>query len=140
MSEEVKVRRGSLDDLTPDDRNMNKHTSYGMSLIEKSIRKHKFGRSILVDTGATNRKLGSDMGDAVTGGGLHGKDLSKADVSVNIYTHLQAQQIGKPVLMSCSIGDERVNGIPYADIVETAREYINALGGFERFAEWGLIR
>ena len=28
MSEEVKVRRGSLDDLTPDDRNMNKHTSY----------------------------------------------------------------------------------------------------------------
>ena len=93
-----------------------------------------------VDTGATHRKLGSDMGDAVTGGGLHGKDLSKADVSVNIYTHLQAQQIGKPVLMSCSIGDERVNGIPYADIVETAREYINALGGFERFAEWGLIR
>ena len=32
------------------------------------------------DSGATNRKLGSDMGDGVTGGGLHGKDLSKADV------------------------------------------------------------
>ena len=32
-----------------------------------------------VDTGATNRKLGSDMGDSITGGGLHGKDLSKAD-------------------------------------------------------------
>ena len=30
-----------------------------------------------VDTGATNRKLGSDMADGVTGGGLHGKDLSK---------------------------------------------------------------
>lgn len=38
-----------------------------------------------VDTGATNKKLGSDMADFVTGGGLHGKDLSKADVSVNIY-------------------------------------------------------
>lgn len=37
-----------------------------------------------VDTGCTNRKLGSDMGDGVTGGGLHGKDLSKADVSINI--------------------------------------------------------
>lgn len=35
-----------------------------------------------VDIGATNRKLGSDMADSVTGGGLHGKDLSKADVSV----------------------------------------------------------
>ena len=33
-----------------------------------------------VDTGATNRKLGSDMADSITGGGLHGKDLSKADV------------------------------------------------------------
>ena len=30
-----------------------------------------------VDTGATNRKLGSDMADSVTGGGLHGKDLSR---------------------------------------------------------------
>ena len=40
---------------------------------------------INVDTGATNRKLGSDMAQSVTGGGLHGKDLSKADVSVNIY-------------------------------------------------------
>ena len=44
-----------------------------------------------VDSGATNRKLGSDMGRAVTGGGLHGKDLSKADVSVNIYAHIKAQ-------------------------------------------------
>ena len=40
---------------------------------------------INVDSGATNRKLGSDMADSVTGGGLHGKDLSKADVSINIY-------------------------------------------------------
>lgn len=41
-----------------------------------------------VDTGATNRKLGSDMADSVTGGGLCGKDLSKADVSINIYAFL----------------------------------------------------
>ena len=48
-----------------------------------------------VDTGATNRKLGSDMADSVTGGGLHGKDLSKADVSVNIYAFLKAQETGR---------------------------------------------
>ena len=92
-----------------------------------------------VDTGATNRKLGSDMGDAVTGGGLHGKDLSKADVSVNIYAHLLAQQTGKVVQMHCSIGDEAINGVPYEEIVETAREYIRSVGGFEKLAEWGLI-
>ena len=92
-----------------------------------------------VDTGATNRKLGSDMGDAVTGGGLHGKDLSKADVSINIYAHLKAQETGSPVEISCAIGDQFVNGRPYCELVEIARGYINSVGGFERFAEWGLI-
>ena len=38
-----------------------------------------------VDTGATNRKLGSDMADSVTGGGLHGKDLSKAEEHPGIF-------------------------------------------------------
>ena len=92
-----------------------------------------------VDTGATNRKLGSDMGDAVTGGGLHGKDLSKADVSVNIYAHLKAQETGEEVKLCCAIGDDRVDGRPYGEIVQIAREYINRLGGFEKLAEWGLI-
>lgn len=93
-----------------------------------------------VDAGATNRKLGSDMADSVTGGGLHGKDLSKADVSVNIYCWLRAQELGHPVEVSCAIGDECVDGKPYRDIVETAREYIKDVGGFEKFAEWGLVR
>ena len=93
-----------------------------------------------VDCGATNRKLGSDMGDGVTGGGLHGKDLSKADVSVNIWCYLESIRTGHQVTASCSIGDETVNGIPYKDIVEKARLYIHTIGGFEKFAEWGLIR
>ena len=92
-----------------------------------------------VDTGATNRKLGSDMADSVTGGGLHGKDLSKADVSVNIYAFLKAQQTGKPVELFCAIGDETIDGKPYKEIVEIAREYIDSVGGFEKFSEWGLF-
>ena len=92
-----------------------------------------------VDTGATNRKLGSDMADSVTGGGLHGKDLSKADVSVNIYAFLKAQETGKPVELCCAIGDETIDGKPYEEIVEIAREYIKSVGGFEKFAEWGLF-
>ena len=103
-----------------------------------------------VDTGATNRKLGSDMGDAVTGGGLHGKDLSKADVSVNIYLHIIAQLCEHVVEAMCNIGDEYITvmdtetgrsiTVPYAEVVRTAKEYIDSIGGFEKFAEWGLIR
>ena len=73
------------------------------------------------------------------GGGLHGKDLSKADVSVNIYAWLEAQRTGEPVELCCAIDDETVGGIPYPEIVETAREYIRSVGGFEAFAEWGLV-
>ena len=130
------------------------------------------------------------MGDGVTGGGLHGKDLSKADVSVNIWCYLESIRTGHQVTATCSIGDETVkvwssesnaeyhsgtaesrqnsptgnvwssessaeshssnaesrqssptgNGIPYSEIVEKARLYILTLGGFEKFAEWGLIR
>ena len=102
-----------------------------------------------VDTGATNRKLGSDMGRAVTGGGLHGKDLSKADVSVNIACFILAQKYGVEIEAKCAIGDEQiafidrsnenVTMIPYSEVVEKAKEYIERLGGFEKLAEWGLI-
>ena len=92
-----------------------------------------------VDSGATNRKLGSDMADSVTGGGLSGKDCSKADVSVNIYAWLKAQKENRVIELSCAIGDEFVDGKPYSEIVKIAKDYIDSLGGFEKFSEWGLV-
>lgn len=113
------------------------------------------------DSGATNRKLGSDMGDGVTGGGLHGKDLSKGDVSINIACFILAQRYGTPIEACCSIGDEQVtfNGyycaeafskglerlpitMSFRDVVEMVRLYIltDCEGSFEKFAEWGLLR
>lgn len=102
-----------------------------------------------VDTGATNRKLGSDMGRAVTGGGLHGKDLSKADVAVNIACHQLANRNQAEVTALCAIGDEAVTfrcsrsdtplELPYPEVLEMARKYIEFVGGFEKLAEWGLF-
>ena len=102
-----------------------------------------------VDSGATNRKLGSDMGDAVTGGGLHGKDLSKADVSVNIMCHILALESGQKVEACCAIGDEEItfryaNGgsvtRSFAEVVAEARDYIKMNHyDFETFAMNGLI-
>lgn len=128
----------------------------GNGITEKAIELGKTKVRIIETDGTeliavkrTDLTLDSDMGDGVTGGGLHGKDLSKADVIVNIYCHQLAQAAGKPVSAFCAIGDEqvivRMAGeeawlVPYSDIVEQARKYIHLLGGFERFAEWGLIR
>ena len=101
-----------------------------------------------VDTGATNRKLGSDMGRAVTGGGLHGKDLSKADVAVNIACHVLAQRGGGPVEALCAIGAKEITFriqdkgymlMEYERVVDMARSYVESCGGFEKLAEWGLF-
>ncbi len=98
-----------------------------------------------VDTGITGRKLASDfygIDKPLGGGTMHGKDLSKADCSVNIYCFLKAQETQKDHIAICSIGDSLVNingeMIPFVQIVKTARDYIVARGGFEKFAEWGL--
>lgn len=101
-----------------------------------------------VDTGATNRKLGSDMGRAVTGGGLHGKDLSKADVAVNIACHIMANQNNSEVSALCAIGGKEVRFtmdgaedvcLPYSAVLDMASGFIKKLGGFEKLAEWGLF-
>lgn len=103
-----------------------------------------------VDSGCCNRKLGSDMAQSVTGGGLHFKDISKADVSVNIYCFMEAQRTGKVIEAYCAIGDTNVTIytydktrrrkkiVPYKKIVDFAKTYIDSIGGFEKFAEWGL--
>ena len=60
-------------------------------------------------------------------------------MSVNICV-AQGTRDGEPVEVCCAIGDDTVGGVPFSEIVETARTYINQVGGFERFAEWGLVR
>lgn len=100
-----------------------------------------------VDSGATNRKLGSDMASSVTGGGINGKDLSKMDVSANIYAFYKAQELGKPVEMWCTIGSsylnckigKKVTCIAVKDVIDYARDVINGLGGFEAFSEYGMV-
>lgn len=102
-----------------------------------------------VDTGATNRKLGSDMGRAVTGGGLHGKDLSKADVAVNIACYQIANRDQVEVNAFCAIGDDKITFVrsggyepltmAYSEVIDMARGFIDFLGGFEKLAEWGLV-
>ena len=75
--------------------------------------------------------------------------MSKADVSVNIVCYLKAVASGQTVTAMCSIGDESVTfqyadgkteTETFADVVEMARLYIHTIGGFEKFAEWGLVR
>lgn len=58
-----------LDELKPDKKNFNKHTEYGMSLLEKSLNKFGAGRSILVDKD-NNIIAGNGIAEAAAAAGL----------------------------------------------------------------------
>lgn len=44
-----KIIEANVEVLIPDNKNFNKHTEYGMHILEESIRKFGLGRSILID-------------------------------------------------------------------------------------------
>lgn len=52
------IKNCKISDLIPDNKNFNKHTEYGMHLLEESIGKFGFGRSIVVDK--NNRVIGGN--------------------------------------------------------------------------------
>ena len=85
------------------------------------------------DTGATNRKL-SDMLTLFLVV-VHGKDLSKADVHLTFCFKQETENCN----LSCAIGDDIIDEHPYQELVDIAADYIKSVGGFEKFAEWGLF-
>lgn len=56
-----------ISQLQQDDKNFNKHTEFGMSLLEKSVSKFGMGRSILIDK---NNKIIAGNGIAETAGSV----------------------------------------------------------------------
>lgn len=67
MAKEVKEKQGHISDLIQDDKNFNKHSEYGMGLLEKSVSKFGMGRSILVDK---NNKIIAGNGITETAGNV----------------------------------------------------------------------
>ena len=73
-----------------------------------------------------------------------GFNIETFDIEDNEYEEqdlkefLKAQETGEVVELCCAIGDDTIDGKPYSEIVDIAREYIHEIGGFEKFAEWGL--
>ena len=49
MANKKQDKQGDIEQLKFDDKNFNKHTEYGMGLLEKSLRENGAGRSVLVD-------------------------------------------------------------------------------------------
>ena len=68
--------KGNIKDLTFDNRNFNKHSEYGMGLLEKSVGKFGMGRSILVDK---NNRIIAGNGITETAGNIGIEDVRFID-------------------------------------------------------------
>lgn len=104
-----------------------------------------------VDTGLTGRKLACDFYSVerpLGGGAMWNKDLTKADVSVNIYCFMLAQEKNMAVKAKCAIGDCAVTfvfedgskkTVLFDEVISKAGDWVTYHGGFEKCAEYGLV-
>lgn len=72
MKKKELIQEDKIYSLIPDDKNMNKHNQYGMSLLEKSVSQLGLGRSILVDK---NNRIIAGNGVAETASNLGLEDV-----------------------------------------------------------------
>ena len=89
--------------------------------------------------GESNNEICSDIGNDGTTA-LHGKDLFNPEVTLAIYGCLKVESKGGEIQFSCHEGDTSIGKMKYSLIVKRVKDYINSLGGFEKFAEWGYLR
>lgn len=67
-----------IEELKFDDKNFNKHTEYGMGLLEKSLREFGAGRSILVDKN-NNIIAGNGIVESAINAGIKGVKVVESD-------------------------------------------------------------
>ena len=66
-------------------------------------------------------------------------DKRSNDNTFDDYIKQSDKMFGSCFELCCAIGDDTIDGKPYNEIVEIARNFIESIGGFEKFAEWGLF-
>lgn len=72
------MSKAQIDELKFDDKNFNKHTEFGMSLLEKSLRENGAGRSILIDKD-NNTIAGNGIVEAAGSVGLEKVKIVETD-------------------------------------------------------------
>lgn len=160
-SPKLKITLLNVDELVPYANNAKKHTEKQVAQIVESMSQfgncdpiavwhNKSGQPEVVEGHGrllALKELGVEKAPCICldhlddeGNGVQVNCIHPTQKPVGLMAHLLAEKKGEPVELSCAIGDEAVGGIPYEEIVEIARKYIQFVGGFEKFAEWGLIR
>ncbi len=126
-------KKVKLKDLIPDDKNFNKGSEFGNSLIEKSFRKFGAGRSILLDK--NNRIIAGNKSVENAGAiGMENVRLIESDGTEIIAVKRTDIDLDSPVGREMALAD---NASAKANIVFDA-ELIEAEVGEATMIEWGI--
>lgn len=126
-------KKVKLKDLIPDDKNFNKGSEFGNSLIEKSFRKFGAGRSILLDK--NNRIIAGNKSVENAGAiGMENVRLIESDGTEIIAVKRTDIDLDSPVGREMALAD---NASAKANIVFDA-ELIEAEVGEAVMEEWGV--
>ena len=132
MAEKKQV---TIEDLTFDDKNFNKHTEFGMSLLEKSLRNNGAGRSILIDK--NNRIIGGNGVVEVAGQiGLNNVRIVESDGSEIIAVKRTDIDLDSKQGREMALAD---NATASADLSWDYEEIGKAVESFDiDVAKWGI--
>jgi len=126
-------KKVKLSDLTPDDKNFNKGSEFGNSLIEKSFRKFGAGRSILIDK--NNRIIaGNKSVENAMAIGMDDVQIIESDGTKIIAVKRTDIDLNSPEGREMALAD---NASAKANIVFDA-EVIEAELGEAVCVEWGI--
>ena len=123
----------NISELVPDDRNFNRHSEYGMSLLEKSVRKFGMGRSILLDK--DNRIIaGNGITETAGSIGIHKVRIVETDGNEIIAVKRRDISLDTPEGREMALADNATN----AANLHWDKEAITEELGQEIAEGWGL--
>ena len=127
------TKQAKISDLVPDDRNFNKHSEYGMSLLEKSVGKFGMGRSILLDK---NNRIIAGNGITETAGQLGFEDVEivESDGSKIIAVKRTDIDLDTPEGRELALADNATSAANLEWVVEQIEDVV----GINTAEEWGL--
>lgn len=123
----------NLKELKFDDKNFNKHTQFGMSLIEKSLRENGAGRSILIDKD-NNIIAGNGIAEAAGSIGLENVRIIETDGNEIIAVKRTDLSLDSKKGREMALAD---NATSAADL-EWDEDILKGEFEDEELAEWGI--
>ena len=129
----AQTKQANIKELIPDSKNFNRHSEYGMSLLEKSVSKFGMGRSILLDK---NNKIIAGNGITETAGqlGIEDVEIIESDGKKLIAVKRTDIDLESPEGREMALADNATS----AANLEWDVEQIEDVVGINTAEEWGL--